>query len=459
MHSLRTATAFAVLTLLTQSLSAQEWYREHQNGPPPARRFHALGHLAGGNVLFGGVDEQSGIVLGDTWRYDGMQWTAVTSSGPGPRQRFAACVDSTRGMLVVFGGQDDNGQVRGDTWQFDGSTWLPVLTTNAPSSRLGAAMAFDAARGVAVLFGGGPNANAPTRETWEFDGLDWTLRTSAHTPTPRQGHAMAFDTARNVTMLFGGFGPASGFDAETWQWNGSDWQRVVTATTPPASPFPALTFFEPHGVAVLTSASGSGAQPLSTWVFDGSDWSVGPSSPVGFSGRQGQAMAYDREREMVVLFGGARIAIGGAVPHADTWELSVRATFESFGNACTFASGTPRLRNVGDARPQLGSSLPLVVEPAGRLALFVAGTSDTDWLGTPLPLDLAPFGMPGCELFTSIDWTALAVPVGRSARTALAIPSQRALLGARIFVQAIATDPSATIPGAVSNAARVTIGN
>lgn len=445
--------------LLLASASAQEWYLEPQTSAPPARRFHALAHVGGSQLLFGGVDEQSGTVHGDTWRYDGIAWFPLASTGPGPRQRFAACVDTTHDRLLVFGGSDANGQPRNDTWQFAGGVWQQLPLAASPSARLGAAMAFDRQRQRAVLFGGGATAAAPTGETWEFDGTQWLQQAPANAPTARQGHAMTFDTQRGVTMLFGGRPAGStAFDATTWQWDGTTWTPVVTATTPPAMAFPSLAFFEPHGVAVLTGSSGAASQPLGTWVFDGTDWSSGPTSPAGFGGRQGHATVYDPLREMVVLFGGARIAIGGAIPLADTWELSTQATFAAFGAGCGGAAA-PVLRARDASRPQLGSSLQLEVSPVTAEALFVAGHSDTTFLGAALPLELSFVGLPGCELRTSIEFTALAPGVDGAATAAIPVPRHRALLGQQFFVQALVLDPAASVPGAMSNGGRATIGN
>ncbi|MBL9075866.1 MAG: hypothetical protein JNL08_00095 [Planctomycetes bacterium] len=460
MNPLRSPFLFVLTTVSAATAVAQDWYFEPQNAPPPARRFHALAHVGGAEVLFGGVHEPSGLVHGDTWRYDGVAWTPLPIAGPGARQRFASCVDPVQDVLLVFGGADANGQPLGDTWRFDGAAWQLVPTAHAPSARLGAAMAFDALRGRAVLFGGGSDADTPTAETWEFDGVDWTQRVATNAPAARQGHAMAFDTARGVSLLFGGFAPGQGgFTADTWQWDGTTWAPVNGSVQPPALAFPSLAFFEPHGVAVLTGGNGAASQLLATWIHDGTAWQPGPPAPAGLTSRQGHATTYDRQREMVVLFGGARIALGGAVPDAQTWELAVRADFVPTGSGCAFAGGVPVLDTVGGARPQLGTALPLRVAPAGDLALFVAGSSDLDYLGQPLPLELTALGLPGCHLATSIEWSTFVVPVGGAATTTIDVPLQRALLGTTFFVQALAIDGGAVVPGAVSNAARATIGN
>jgi hypothetical protein len=444
-------------TLCTGAATAQDWYPELQTSAPAARRFHSLHHVAGAQYLFGGVDERTNTVFGDMWRYDGIAWTPVVTPGPSARQRFASCVDTVHDVLLVFGGIGANGQVLGDTWKFDGSTWSVVTAHTPPAARMGAAMAFDAVRGRVVMFGGGPTASAPTGETWEFDGATWTQLAPANAPSARQGHAMTFDPARGTTLLFGGMSAGTtSFGNDTWAWNGAAWRQLATATSPSASPFPAMTFFAAHGVAVLTGSTGGGAtQALATWVFDGTDWSAGPTAPGALIGRQGHAIAYDRVREMVALFGGARIALGGAVPFADTWELAVRATAIAYGSGCALpVGGTPLLE--GRSLPQLGGSLDVAVSPAGTLALFVAGLDDTTFLGAPLPADLAPLGLPGCRLLTSVDVATFALPDGGGATASLDVPLWRALIGQSFFVQALVADGA---HAATSNALRATVGN
>ena len=454
----------SLLVAMAATATAQEWYPELQSVSPPARRFHAMAHVGGYNVLFGGINEQSGVVFNDTWTYDGLSWTQSTANGPGARQRFASCVDRTRNVLIVFGGEDANGQPLSDTWEFDGTHWSQAATASlvTPSPRLGAAMAFDEARGVVVLFGGGATGTTPTDETWQFDGTNWRQLGLTTMPPARQGHTMTHDAARGRTILFGGFEPGIGsFGSDTWEWDGATWQQIVTATVPATAIFPSMTFFEPHGIAVMTGSNGVASQPVRTWIFDGMDWSAGPTAPAALGGRQAQAITFDPIREMVVLFGGARIGFGGASPLQDTWELSTQATFDSFGTGCSLGSATPELTAVANSRPQIGSALRLEVSPAGSQVLFVAGLSDATYPGGSLPLDLSLLGMPGCELLTSIDFTSWQTPVADRATTAIAIPLRRDLIGQQFFAQAlVVAPPSGTgIVGAMSNGGRATIGN
>ena len=439
--------------------ASQVWYQEAPPVAPAARRFHGLDHdpSRAVTVLFGGADERSSQVFGDTWEYDGAEWSLRSTTGAPPRQRFAACMDRARGRFVVFGGIAADGRGLGDTWQWDGTSWIPTLTLHAPPPRADARMVFDEGRGRVVLFGGRPvDPGQPYGDTWEFDGADWMQRAPAGAPGPRFGHAMTFDARRGVSVVFGGFvNGAGGVGSDTWAYDGSAWVPVATATRPAGCVFPALSTHRAHGVLVLTGGSGSASQALATYVWDGLDWQAGPAAPPELASRQGHATAYDEAREALVLFGGASIARGGAVPRADTWELSTPASFTPFGHGCATSAGVLELK--AQSRPVLGRTFSLAVGtlPPAAWPLLLLGRSDLVWQGMPLPWDLARLGMPGCSLFTSIDVAGPMIPLGQTAHASLPIPLDRSLLGRQLFAQAVALGHEA----ATSNAGRVAFGN
>ncbi len=446
--------------LATSSLLAQEWHLAQPAGSPQARRFHTLAQIGTSTYLFGGTDERNGLVFGDTWRYERRQWTPVIGAGgPSPRSRFAACVDPQHGLLL-FGGADAQGNPLADTWRFDGTSWTSedALPGAEPTPRIGAAMAFDAARGVAVLFGGhGGDPSASLGDTLEFAGGQWVARSTANAPSPRHGHAMTHDSARGVSILYGGLVGSSPSN-ETWEWDGTVWRRAVTATTPPGMVFPAMTFFAAHGLAVLTGGSGAAGAPVATFVFDGTDWSAGPAAPTALFGRQGHALAYDGAREHVVLFGGASIGFGGAIARGDTWQLGTAATFEVFGSGCDAGAGELVLDAANGALPLLGGDFAVQVAPAAPLTLFAIGLDRTQFGGRSLPVELSPFGMPGCSLFVALDAVQPALVTGGVARGAVALPLDTRLLALPLFVQALSLDP-ATGAGATSNAGSAVLGS
>jgi hypothetical protein len=362
-------------------------------------------------------------------------------------------------MFVVFGGRDAQGQLLGDTWAWDGQTWSPVPTAHTPPPRMDASMAFDEARDRIVLFGGRTlDPSAPLADTWEFDGNDWIERSTPTSPDPRFGHVTTFDPLRQRTVLFGGFTNGGGSNAvDTWEFDGSDWREVLTATTPTTSVFPALGFHRGHGVAVLVGATGSFNPAPQTWAFDGHDWQRGPLAPSGFAGRQGHAIGYDEARDAMVLFGGATITLGGAMPRQETWELSERAVFEPFGRGCATSAGPLGLESPNGGRPEIGRALDLEAGPLppAALPLLLHGLDDASWAGLSLPLELSGFGLPGCDLLVRIDAVEPMVVGGAVATAQLRIPREVGLVGRELFAQALL----ACADGATSNAARLILGN
>ncbi|HKB15588.1 MAG TPA: hypothetical protein VKF62_05950 [Planctomycetota bacterium] len=158
----------------------------------------------------------------------------------------------------------------------------------------------------------------------------------------------------------------------------------------------------------------------------------------------------------------------GSADFGDTGGLITRVSYESlfapFGAGCAGAGGyVPSIGASGGA-PTLGNAsfaITLANATGGGSAFLVLGASDVSWLGVPLPIDLAPFGGPGCPLLVSGD-VLIAWPVsgsgpgGGSALVPTPIPANPSLAGGTAFVQWIPSDP---IAGGIraSNAAAVTL--
>ncbi|MDA0932463.1 MAG: S8/S53 family peptidase [Planctomycetota bacterium] len=100
--------------------------------------------------------------------------------------------------------------------------------------------------------------------------------------------------------------------------------------------------------------------------------------------------------------------------------------------------------------PSMGNSYDLVIRGATPLSpvLFGGGSSRTTWAGTPLPVDLAVLGAPGCFVLNDLE---AAVPVTAdatgTARATFAVPNIITLRGREAFHQGIVFDPSANLLG------------
>jgi hypothetical protein len=191
------------------------WHAETLVVRPAPRVEHAMAFdvRRGKTVLFGGLTtntNQSEVVDGDTWEYDGA-WLQVTpATAPPARSRHAMAYDAKRDRVVLFGGATSLSNeltVRvNDTWEFDGTIWtpwLPPANSVLPSPSIDAAMAFDAKRGVIVLFGG-QTEFGPSNEVWEFDGVRWTRQLPLNATVPSAAPLMTFDTLHNNVLLLAG---------------------------------------------------------------------------------------------------------------------------------------------------------------------------------------------------------------------------------------------------------------
>ena len=137
------------------------------------------------------------------------------------------------------------------------------------------------------------------------------------TPGPRYGHEMVFDEARGTTLLFGGFLSDGSPVGDTWSWNGESW-TLLSESGPGPRKWAAATYDSRRRVVVMfggrEGVGRSGVSLAETWIWDGTEWrNTGVTGP---SGRDHHRLAYDTNRDRVVLFGGW----DGERVVGDTWE-------------------------------------------------------------------------------------------------------------------------------------------
>jgi len=179
-------------------------------------------------------------------------------------------------------------------------------------------------------------------------------------------------------------------------------------------------------------------------------WTNG-SPANGPAARGHHAMAYDSQRGRTVLFSGVNFCCGYL---AETWELDPQnlASALPYGAGC----GSPvlDLTPQANARPVIGTvgRAALTNIPSQPSISFVAlGWSRTTSGGFALPLSLAGFGMPGCDLLTSAEAPAVpTTPTGAaSANLNLALPNNTGLVGLEVYLQGWAVAPGANLAGVI----------
>lgn len=125
----------------------------------------------------------------------------------------------------------------------------------------------------------------------------------------------------------------------------------------------------------------------------------------------------------------------------------VAGSLTAFGASC--GSRTPRLSVAGAPEPEVGATYWIDCSPTGSISpplipmVLLTGASNSSYQGTPLPIDLTPFGAPGCALRVTPD-SLLTVPpnlAGGSTRVAFPVPNERVLIGRHLYHQALLVYP------------------
>ncbi len=245
-----------------------------------------------------------------TWEWDQDVWHPIASepavcAGPRPTMAF----DEVRARTVLFG-LAGIGCARASTWEWDGRVWMERVSAASPSRRSGSAMAYDPLRRRIVLFGG--QAQAELADTWEWDGTNWTLVPVAASPSPRHGHAMAFDEGRGRIVMMGGMNGTPLDDI--WEWDGRSWSQAFPRVRPTPRRDHSLVYDAARRRLVVVGGHGlRGDLPAyEVWESDGGDWTM--TSVAAAPATRGFALAYDRARSTVVLFGGSSVGLT-----ADLW--------------------------------------------------------------------------------------------------------------------------------------------
>ena len=435
---------------LSAGANAQSWRQALPATSPPARLNHcgAFDIARGRLVVHGG---ENGTVLGDTWEFDGSNWLATSpAASPGPVWAGSMAYDLTTASTILFGGAATiSGAPLGATWRWNGTTWTQLQPPQSPPPLVAHAMVCELANSRIVLFGGRDTSGAEVAATWTFDGTTWT-QLGGPQPPARCCHDLAFDLGRGVTMLFGGWSTTSYGD--TWELVANTWVQRQPAVSP--SPrWGHRMAYDITSQSIVMHGGGIGPSYIPTdesWRWDGTSWQALPTSgPVRINAVLHQDLGGNR----LVMFG------GGWATSDETWTfgITVPGTFTAFGSACGGPLGTPQL--TGGTPPTIGNVATMQLTGAPLVAVFALGGSNTSWGGIPLPLSLAPDGMPGCSLLVSRDASVTRTPTAGTATLAVPIPWVPALVGTSFHGQGASLDLGANALGlTVSNALTATIG-
>lgn len=296
------------------------WFMEHLSDAPSMSRrgWGSFSFDAARNtvVWYGGMtglEEHH-----QTWTWNGSSWTLQNpASAPpdsDPSFAFPMAYDSVRNVCVL---------VAEDTiWEWDGATWSQILTTVLPGAGSGSAMAYDSQRQRMVLFAS--DYSNPNSKTLEYNGTDWELKSPATVILEHSYSTMFYDSVRQDIIMFGGFynSGTSYVCNDTYRWDGTDWTLLTPAQSPPPGADYSSAFHPGLGTGFVINGIQSSQTAYSfesgMWSWDGTTWSA-ISAGDRPSPRHDSAMAWDSDRQRIVLFGGAIGPVSTFL--ADTWEF------------------------------------------------------------------------------------------------------------------------------------------
>ncbi|MFQ5919540.1 MAG: kelch repeat-containing protein [Thermoplasmata archaeon] len=236
---------------------------------------------------------------------------APGSFGPSPRDFHDMAYDAESDRIVLYGGiirgsGQTSADVSDETWayNFEANTWTQMNPPAGPGPRSSHGMAYDAESDRIILFAGAYGQG----DTWAYDlnNDGWTKMNPPDAPEQRVGHRMAYVSESDLIVLHGGHRArpvlVQFFDTWTYDYNTDTWTNVTLAGGPTHGNHNALAYDSESDLIVLFGGE-RGTVSDETWVFgtNSTGWANAdptPRPPAGWA----LDMAYDAMSDTTVLF-------------------------------------------------------------------------------------------------------------------------------------------------------------
>lgn len=408
---------------------------------------HAVSQLqvvpspCGGGAFDRYMDRMVDTHSGSTWLFDGSAWQQIVSPLVPPAAHYLVYDEGRRRVMAM----------ELNTWEWDGSRWR--LSGPPPFAWWNGLFApqfcYHAGRRKIVVIG--PFGGTTGISLSEWDGSTWSVIPTTNAPPVRPSvfgwysyHALAFDGRSGKLILFGRteYLNAGNIVARlplSWEWDeASGWTALGLGNATGAQ---TKMWFDEHRGQVMRHESFTAA-PFSTISVRnaGGTWSsvaYTPNPGAAFSGRGG----YDPVRgRFYDGFSGSAYYFTDLHPA----DYSVHAI------GCS-ATMTPRIRLTKTwTRPWIGDTLSVDVNPCPQsFAVLATGFSDQASGATPLPIDLAGLGMPGCQLRVALDHLSVGTGAAGTVSFQIPVPNDPSLVGVAFWQQAFALAPGVNPAGAL----------
>lgn len=231
----------------------------------------------------------------------------LVADDPCPRNQPVIAYHSHQNVIFLFGGFCSISKARlNDLWKFDGKNWTQISSEKTPEARSGHTMIYDSTNNWLVVFGGKNNEGELLNDLWAWDGETWKLL-AENGPVPRQSHRLVFHSTTGQYFLFGGSNAESQSLNDSWVYGNGSWKQIETDSSPPARRQHTLAFDIERNTVVLFGGfdrvDGNKTVYGDTWEWDEDEgWQlVNTNTELA---RDHHTMAYDAESKKVILFGG-----------------------------------------------------------------------------------------------------------------------------------------------------------
>jgi len=216
---------------------------------------------------------------------EGGSWTQLEEVPHGAGRVYTAVHEATQRILMI---SDSEGPWY---WDYATETWTPAEVGDVPTPRMFPAMVYDSINSRVLLYGGHITGGSsdPVADLSSWDGTSWT-RLEDPPPGARGGHAMTYRFETGEIFMHGGtdLGNAFGGRAvrDTWVLDHEgDWTQLPVEHPDPMAIFP-MAFDEERDALVVLGGTlvGPTGYGLSTriWEMVDGEWHLSDeSTPVG----------------------------------------------------------------------------------------------------------------------------------------------------------------------------------
>lgn len=158
----------------TWALRGTEWYNltSSVGTAPSPRRFTTLSYDTSDHydLLFGGFDDVSMMLEGDTWTFSSDHWTQLPAGGPPLRDMALMADDVHDGYVLLYGGVGCSAPafLCNDTWEYHNGVWTQMFPTPSPGSALpnSEVMTYDPQLGYVIFQQAGGKDNLASQYSW-----------------------------------------------------------------------------------------------------------------------------------------------------------------------------------------------------------------------------------------------------------------------------------------------------